>query len=269
MEDPNAYIDIPQALGKLGQPSITKPEQRLKSLCPEVLDIKINETSKCFVFFDRKWMQTSINEFVKFDFKVLNKLNRLGLTLLEHSEFGRVLVALLPWGAPAAVCRMEEFRAIGITSFLVLGIGGRIQNEHSPGTLYLIDQAIRDEGTSLHYLERSIFAHASFKYSNEINQQLSANKIPFTQGLSWTTDAPYRETLDKFLYWQKKVCLVVEMELAALFSFGKFHKLDIAAMIIGADQLTEEGWIDCFNNLQINKTKQRVSLFLCEQLTTH
>ena len=212
-------------------------------------------------------MQTTINVLTKYDFEVIKKFNKIGLTFLKHSQVGSIFIALTPWGAPAAACRLEEFRAMGVKKFLILGMGGRLQKDHPAGTLYLIDQAIRDEGTSLHYLERSIFAHASFKYSNEINRQLTANGMKFIQGLSWTTDAPYRETLDKFLYWQKKVCLTVEMELAALFSLGKYYKLDISALMIGADQLTEDGWIDCFNDPAIAKMKEKVSIFLSSQFT--
>jgi len=269
MDDPNAYIDIPQALGRLDQPSLTRPEQKLNSICPDARDFNIDHTSPCLVFFDRKWMQATINELTKYNFEVIKKFNKLGLTFLKHKQVGHIFIAFIPWGAPAATCRLEEFRAMGIRKFLVLGIGGRLQTDHPPGTLYLIDQAIRDEGTSLHYLERSIFAHASFKYSNEINRQLIANDIEFIQGLSWTTDAPYRETLDKFLYWQKKVCLTVEMELAALFSLGKYHKLDISALIVGADQLTVDGWIDCFNNPEITRMKEKVSMFLGKQYMRH
>ena len=268
MDDPNAYIDIPQALGRLDQPSLTNPKQRLRSTQPNALKLQISDTSRCLVFFDRRWMQSVIDQFLNSDFRLIQKFNKIGLTSLEHVQYGKVFIALLPWGAPAAVCRIEELRAVGLAKFLILGIGGRLQKDHVAGSLYLIDQAIRDEGTSLHYLERSIFAHASFKFSNEINRQLTDNNIEFIQGLSWTTDAPYRETLDKFLYWQKKICLTVEMELAALFSVGKYYKCDIAALIVGADQLTADGWIDCFNNPEINKTKDKLSIFLCNQFIT-
>ena len=265
MDDPNAYIDIPQAIGRLDQPSLTRPEQRLYSICPDARDLDFEPTSPCLIFFDRKWMQTTINVLTKNNFEVIKKFNKIGLTFLKHSQVGYIFIALTSWGAPAAACRLEELRSIGIKKFLILGMGGRLQKDHPAGTLYLIDQAIRDEGTSLHYLERSIFAHASFKYSNEINRQLIANDIEFIQGLSWTTDAPYRETLDKFLYWQKKVCLTVEMELAALFSLGKYYKLDISALMIGADQLTADGWIDCFNDHAITEMKEKVSIFLSTQ----
>ena len=150
-----------------------------------------------------------------------------------------------------------------------MGIGGRLQKDHAAGSLYLIDQAVRDEGTSLHYLKRSIFAHASFKLSNEISRQLTDDNIEFLEGLSWTTDAPYRETLDKFLYWQKKICLTVEMELAALFSVGKYYKFDIAALIIGADQLTVDGWIDCFDDSQIKIQKTNSTSFCAIDLFHH
>tara|TARA_B100000674_G_scaffold497363_2_gene530897 strand:+ start:877 stop:1686 length:810 start_codon:yes stop_codon:yes gene_type:complete len=266
MDDPNAYIDIPQAIGQLSQPSLTCPKKRLRILCPQAPDIETCKNTQCFNFFDRSWFQATIDKFKSQKWKVIINHKRIGLIHLRHSKYGHIFLALLPWGASAAACRMEELRALGLRRFLIVGIGARLQHNHSAGSLFLIDQAIRDEGTSLHYLERSIFAHASFKYSDEIREQLVNCEINFTEGLSWTTDAPYRETLEKFLYWQKKVCLTVEMELAALFSLGKFHQIEVGALVVGADQLTSNGWIDSFNHPEISQTKKKVSLLLCEQL---
>ncbi len=268
MDDPNAHIDIPQAINRLDEASITCPQQRLKVLCPFPPSAAICETTQCFTFFDRSWLQATVEEFKRHKWTAVKNYKRVGLTHLRHPDYGDIFFALLPWGAPAATCRMEELHAIGLRKFLVMGLGARLQTDHPPGSLFLIDQAVKDEGTSLHYSERSIFAHASFKYSNQIRNLLSNYEINFTEGLSWTTDAPYRETLEKFRYWQKKVCLVVEMEIAALFSFGKFYKIEVGALIIGADQLTANGWIDCFDSPQIARSKEQLSSFLRKQLTT-
>ena len=50
MDDPNAYIDIPQAIGRLDQPSLTRPEQRLYSICPDARDLDFEPTSPCLIF---------------------------------------------------------------------------------------------------------------------------------------------------------------------------------------------------------------------------
>ena len=90
MDDPNAYIDIPQALGRLDQPSLTKPEQRLRSLQPETLNLQIPETSRCLLFFDRRWMQSLINQLVGKGFsrsKNLIKSDLLHSNILNLERF--------------------------------------------------------------------------------------------------------------------------------------------------------------------------------------
>ena len=268
MDNSYDYIDIPQSLGSKTQRSLTNPEDLISSLCPDPPPSKALD-SHCFCFFDAKWLNQTRKILEADGWLVKRQWKRLSCTWLFHPESGSTFLALLPWGAPAATCRMEELHAIGLKQFTVLGIGGRIQPNHDNGSIYLIDQAIRDEGTSLHYEDKSIFAHPSFEYTNIIKSHLNGFTTEFSAGLSWTTDAPYRETFEKYMYWRQKLCLVVEMELAALFCLSKFRQFKIAALIIGADQLTENGWIPTLNNEKIVQQKLVLSKFVHHLSSTH
>lgn len=262
MSDFRDYIEMPQALGSIEQRSLTNPEEVIFNLSPTPPDRSMAFNTQCFCFFDRQWLKQTIETLESTQWRRSQSWKSLGLTLMEHASLGFVFLTHLPWGAPASTCRLEEIQALGIKHFLVLGIAGRLQPEHHAGSVFLIDQAIRDEGTSLHYAEKSVFAHANFEYTSKIQNQLNAYKISFHSGLSWTTDAPYRETLEKYMYWRKKLCLSVEMELSALFCLSKFRKFKIAALLVGADSLTEDGWQRTFKNTNISKSKRIISQFL-------
>lgn len=268
MIDQNDYIDIPQSLGSKTQRSLTHPEDIIQRLCPNPPPLRSTK-GHCFCFFDSKWLTQTRKILEAEGWSVERHWKKLSCTWLFHPEAGSTFLALLPWGAPSATCRMEELHAIGLKEFLVLGIGGRIQPDHPSGSLYLIDQAIRDEGTSLHYENKSIFAHPSFEYMDSIKKYLTEYKLDFSVGLSWTTDAPYRETIEKYTYWRKKLCFVVEMELSALFCLGKFRRFKIAALIVGADQLTEDGWIPTLNSSKTSQQKHGLSNFIRYLTSTH
>jgi uridine phosphorylase len=85
----------------------------------------------------------------------------------------------------------------------------------------LIDRALRDEGTSSHYLPPSIHAEAEAKLADEAFAGLASLPVAIHRGTSWTTDAPYRETEDAIAAARAQGALAVEMEAAALYAFAR------------------------------------------------
>jgi len=59
----------------------------------------------------------------------------------------------------------------------------------------LIERALRDEGASLHYLPASDYAEADPALVAIVAAALSRVVEPVERGATWTTDAPYRETV--------------------------------------------------------------------------
>lgn len=84
----------------------------------------------------------------------------------------------------------------------------------------LIDKALRDEGTSYHYLPPQRFAISSPSLVNIVAQKLTENALVITQGSSWTTDAPFRETSKLISARRDEGIIAVEMEAAALLAMG-------------------------------------------------
>ena len=156
---------------------------------------------------------------------------------------GRVLVVgNFGVGAPAAATILEDLIAFGLREVVALGVAGGLDSELAPGTAILVKEALRDEGTSHHYLPSAPFIQASSGLRQRLAARLQDATIPYRDGKSWTTDAPYRETLAEATQFRQLGCLAVEMEQAALFAVGHYRKIDVAGTLIIADSLHEDRW---------------------------
>jgi uridine phosphorylase len=83
-----------------------------------------------------------------------------------------------------------------------------------------IDRALRDEGTSHHYLPPAEFAVADRALLDIAQAGLAETDLRVITGATWTTDAPYRETEAAIAAARDRGALAVEMEAAALYAFS-------------------------------------------------
>jgi uridine phosphorylase len=123
-------------------------------------------------------------------------------------------------GAPFAVLIAEELFACGCRVLINLTSAGQIQAVRPTPYFVVIDRALRDEGTSYHYAAPAEFAHADPKLVNAAMTSLNREGLSVLAGPSWTTDAPFRETIDAIKAAEAKGVLAVEMEAAALYAFA-------------------------------------------------
>jgi len=158
------------------------------------------------------------------------------------------LIANFGIGAPVAATVMEELIAIGVRRFISIGSAGTLQKHIKIGDIVVCDKAIRDEGTSFHYLKPSKYSYASSRIVNKIGAALKKTKKKYVIGTSWTIDAPYRETVAEARRYQKEGVATVEMEAAALFAVGQFRKVDVGAIFSVSDSLAELVWDPQFHN---------------------
>ena len=124
-------------------------------------------------------------------------------------------------GAPFAVLVAEQMFASGCQFLISVTSSGQITPAGPPPYFILIDRALRDEGTSLHYLPPAAFADADPLLAGRIAAGLAAHQPPVRQGATWTTDAPFRETEAAIEAARQHGVLAVEMEAAALYAFAK------------------------------------------------
>ena len=145
-------------------------------------------------------------------------------------------------GAPACVAGLEEIIAFGAKKLIQFGCCGILNQSVADGKIVIPSSAVRDEGTSYHYIpgREEISGDAS---SNEIAvRYLKRHHIPYVIGKVWTTDAIYRETKEAIEERKKQGCLAVEMECSAALAVARFRKIPLLQFFYGADSLDSEQW---------------------------
>ena len=154
-----------------------------------------------------------------------------------------VLILKVPgFGAPTAVMTLEELGAFGISRFVTLGTAGGLQQSMSIGDIVICDRAIRDEGTSHHYLPGEKYAFPCPELTDNLCGVFQRKGIPYSRGTSWTTDAPYRETFEELRRYCSDGVATVEMEVSALFAVGAYRGVGVSSILVISDVLTEEDW---------------------------
>jgi uridine phosphorylase len=145
-------------------------------------------------------------------------------------------------GAPLAAAMFEEVIALGCRSFIACGSAGVLDPEIEVGELLIPVSAVRDEGTSYHYLPPAREVAASEHIVREITHVLETDGLPYSKTKTWTTDAIYRETPVRINKRRAEGCSCVEMEAAALFAVAHFRKTDIAMLLYAGDDVSGSAW---------------------------
>jgi uridine phosphorylase len=137
---------------------------------------------------------------------------------------------------------LEELAAFQIRKFINIGAAGGLQQHMNIGDIVLCDRAIRDEGTSHHYSPAEKYALACPDLTEKISVAFQRQGLEYTKGTSWTTDAPYRETIGELRQYRSEGIATVEMEVSALFAAGAFRGVGVSAVFVISDILSEEDW---------------------------
>jgi uridine phosphorylase len=163
--------------------------------------------------------------------------------LYEMDYHGRRLAFFHPGvGAPMAAGLLEEVIACGCRKFVACGGCGVLEKDIAVGNLILVSAAVRDEGTSYHYLPPTRELSADPVVLDTLAALLSNRGIPHRLGKTWTTDAPYRETPAKVSRRKEEGCIVVEMESAALIAVSRFRRVQFGQILYGGDDLSGLEW---------------------------
>ncbi|MFZ6015743.1 MAG: nucleoside phosphorylase [Patescibacteria group bacterium] len=166
----------------------------------------------------------------------------------------KIVLCKSPIGAPAAVVNLEELIALGVCNFISVGTAGFLQKKILPASIVLCIGAFRDEGTSWHYLPDTKarvckgVIHASAPMLNRIRSKLKKCELPFVTGLSWTTDAPYRENAKDIAFYRRKKAVTVEMEASALIAVSRYRGVNLASAFVASDLLAETNWQPLFHH---------------------
>lgn len=173
--------------------------------------------------------------------------------LLPETKNKIAVISNFGFGAPAIAVVFEELIAKGVKKFISIGTAGTLQKGLKHGDIVICIKAIRDEGTSYHYLKPSKYAYASEKMVQKIKDSLEKLKQKYIIGSSWTIDAMFRETLEEVKYYQKMGVTTADMEAAAFFAIGNYRKIDVGIIFTISDSLVEQNWVAQFHNKDTHK----------------
>ncbi len=165
-----------------------------------------------------------------------------GASLLPRGDSSVLVMKAAGFGAPTAVMTLEELIASGVRSFVSLGAAGGLQGDLDIGDIVICDRAIRDEGTSHHYLPAGKYVHACPELTARLSAAIEERGISVRSGTSWTTDAPYRETIEDIQHYRADGVVTVEMEAAGLFAVGKYRGVSVSSIFAISDLVSENGW---------------------------
>ncbi len=150
-------------------------------------------------------------------------------TKLCHFTLGGVEFGTIPYavGAAFAVLVAEELFVSGCQLLISMTSAGQIMPVRQPPYFVLIERALRDEGTSYHYLPPAPYSTIRPALRDCLENAFEAATVPVLHGATWTTDAPFRETQAAIEHARSEGILGVEMEAAALYAFAQAKSANV------------------------------------------
>ena len=177
---------------------------------------------------------------------------------------GSEIIAALPFpGAPAAVAALEVLAALGGRVFVVLGRVGAIHPKLNIGDIFIPTWGLREEGTSFHYIPNPDYIPTpDMELAEALYSQataLAGKKISVVKGGIWTTDAIFRETVDKVIEYSSKNLYGVDMESTALMTVAKYRGVKLAIITSVSDKLKLDGtWVKGFKSRRLRMTERLI-----------
>lgn len=131
-------------------------------------------------------------------------------------------------GCPSAAIALEELVRCGADTFIRVGTSGHIQPDSTSGELAIISAAIRDEGTSRHYMPIEFPAIADLDVIRALQVAAKKTGAKSRTGITQSKDSFYgqhepermgvaRDLLDRWRAWEIGGAICSEMEASALF----------------------------------------------------
>ena len=194
------------------------------------------------------------------DFQESLPVNKTGLNidLYKKQDKGKQVsvsvVSRFGIGAPAGVTCLEVLRAYGVKEFISIGVVGALNPNLKIGSKVLIKKSFRDEGCSYHYKAPSPYVEVPKRGTYlTLMKQLKLQPV-----VSWTTDAPFRETKEEVLYFRSKGVECVEMESSALMAVGEYYGVSVFCLGVVSDHLSPQAWTPQFFNPVVKKSLSEI-----------
>lgn len=148
----------------------------------------------------------------------------------------KIILCQAPVGSSAAVYMLEWLINYGVREVLAIGSAGSLVNLPE-NKFFLVEKALRDEGTSLHYLPLEDLISLNSDFIARIDAVIKQKNLAIEKVTTWTTDGFFRETVKKVVAAKELGCQLVEMECAALAACAQFRKIQFGQILFTADSL--------------------------------
>ena len=145
-------------------------------------------------------------------------------------------------GGPLISCDIEELHSMGVNKFIIFGNCGVLDKTIEDCSIIIPTKGFREEGTSYHYIPESDTIDMNPKYQEEFIKILNEYNFDYRKGYTWTTDAIYRETLEKIKYFKDKGVICVEMEGTVIASVCQRLGIDYFTFYYAGDNLDSTVW---------------------------
>lgn len=163
--------------------------------------------------------------------------------IIENYSSGKNVALLHTLGGSAyAVGMIEKLNVLGCKKFIACGGCGVLTSNILRGKVLIPIEALRDEGTSYHYIKPSRNISTNVNTVEKIVQVLKRNNVEFELVKTWTTDAIYRETRNKIDKRKQEGCHVVEMECAGFLAVSQFRGLEFGELLYAGDDVGGKHW---------------------------
>lgn len=176
--------------------------------------------------------------------RVAETKSEIGKHPIYQMEYGGHQLAVFHPGVGASLAAglLEAAIARGCRKFVVCGGAGVLDPGLNLGLPLVVTQAVRDEGTSYHYLPpgREVSAHPDGIHALET--VLNRHQLAYRLVKIWTTDGYYRETPRKIAMRKAEGCLAVDMEAAAMFAVAHFRNVVLGQLCYAGDDISGKEW---------------------------
>lgn len=132
--------------------------------------------------------------------------------------------------------------AMGSKRLILLGNCGVLDKRIEDCGIIIPIKAVRDEGTSYHYAKPCDTIDVNHNYRDEFKKVLKEFGYPYVEGITWTTDACYRETRDKVNKRKEMGAVCVEMECAGMQALCDFRGTEFFQFFYAGDNLDHSSW---------------------------
>ncbi len=178
-----------------------------------------------------------------FDNPVHIASNREYTTYSGYLDGVKVSVTSTGIGCPSAAIALEELVRVGADTFIRVGTSGHIQQDSVSGELAIITGAIRDEGTTRHYMPIEFPAIADIDLVMALKQAAQKKGARYRLGITQSKDSFYgqhepermgvaAELLNRWKAWEIGGAICSEMEASALFVIASMLRVRAGAIMM-------------------------------------